>query len=128
MEKSSKTQWWILLDFKRKSTTLVYYTCTSDNYSCPTHTIYSKIKWDYFDHRMYRVFEYNNMKQYVLFYHLQSVSVLHIPYTPLNLIDLSHITMKTSLNITGAHISSDHWIFTLDFCTGFYWIFVKNKN
>ena len=60
--------------------------------------------------------EYNNMKQYVLFYHLQSVSVLHIPSTPLNLIDLSHITMKTSLNITGTHISSDHWIFVLDFC------------
>ena len=68
------------------------------------------------------------MKQYVLFYHLQSVSVLDIPSKPLNLIDLSHITMKTSLIIEHTHISSDHWIFVLDFCTGFYWIFVKSKN
>jgi len=49
--------------------------------------------------------------RYVLFYHLQSVSVLHIPSKPLNLIGLSHITMKTSLNITRTHIPSDHWIF-----------------
>ena len=64
--------------------------------------------------------EYINMKQCVLFYHLQSVSVLHIPFKLLNLIDLSHIIMKTSLNITAVHthISSDHWIFVLDF-TGF---------
>ena len=68
------------------------------------------------------------MKQFVMFYHLQSVSILHIPSKPLNLIDLSHITMKTSLNITRTHTSSGHWIFALDFCTGFYWIFVKNKN
>ena len=72
--------------------------------------------------------EYINMKQCVLFYHLQSVSVLHIPFKLLNLIDLSHITMKTSLIITHTHVSSDHWIFVLDFCTGFYWIFVKSKN
>ena len=72
--------------------------------------------------------EYNIMKQYAIFYHLQSLSVLHISSKPLHLIDLSHITMKTSLSITRTHISSDHWIFTLDFCTGFYWIFVENKN
>ena len=44
--------------------------------------------------------------------------MLRIPSKPLNLIDLSHITMKTSLNITSTHISFDHWIFVLDF-TGF---------
>ena len=61
--------------------------------------------------------KYNIMKQYVLFYHLQSVSVSHITFILLNLIDLSHmhITMKTSLNITRTHTSSDDWIFALDF-------------
>ena len=62
------------------------------------------------------------MKQYALFYHLQSVSVLRISSKPLNLIDLSHVTMKPSLSITRTHVSSDHWIlhwiFVLDF-TGF---------
>ena len=55
-----------------------------------------------------------------MFYHLQSVSILHIPSKPLNLIDLSHITMKTSLNITRTH--------THPLMTGFYWVFVKKTN
>ena len=65
------------------------------------------------------------MKKYVMFYHLQSVSILRIPSRPLNLIDLSHITMKTSLNITRTIVHTHplmtgflHWIFVLDF-TGF---------
>ena len=73
-----------------------------------------------------RCIEYNLIYYFTIY--LQSVPILHIPSKPLNLIDLSHITMKTSLNITRTHTSSDDWIFALDFCTGFYWIFVKNKN
>ena len=107
----------------------MYYTCTSGNYSYPTHTIYSKIKWDYFDHKMYRVYYYEPICNVLPFtVSTRIVSILHIPSKPLNLIDLSHITMKNSLNITRTHTSSDDWIFALDFCTGFYWIFVKNKN
>ena len=59
------------------------------------------------------------MKQYALFYHLQSVSVLRISSTPLNLIELSHVTMKHSLSITRTHVSSDHWMFALDFVLDF---------
>ena len=60
---------------------------------------------------------------------------IRISSKPLNLIELSHVTMKRSLRITHTHVSFDHWIFALDFCTGFlsrektnrfYWILFRS--